>query len=174
MNKSVTSAVHSLVVLVAAYGMPGAGQTIIKSTDNGGRHEEARLYQRQKAQRSHRKIGEADLADHGQRAAIFDLKDTFGGKSRLGDLADTGDEQPHADAPEYEPLADQQHEVRVAAAEKRFDNHRNCRQDEQEKYDENEIHGAPSVMLPRMKRSRGAGKVLTPPAGGRMCGCFGD
>jgi hypothetical protein len=70
---------------------------------------------------------------------------------RLGDLANTGEKQPHTDAPEYEPFADQRHKVGAAVTEQRFGQHRKCRKDKKEECDENEIHAAINAICPRMK-----------------------
>jgi hypothetical protein len=75
----------------------------------------------------------------GSAPRIFDREDVDGGNLRLRHLANAGDEQPHADAPEYKPFADERGHV-AAAAQPRLGGNRACRQHQHEEYDDSDIH----------------------------------
>ena len=62
--------------------------------------------------------------------AILDLENALGRELRLRHLPHAGNEQPDADRPEHEPLADEKHDIGRAAEPQHLHNHAGRRQDE--------------------------------------------
>src|ERR1700729_4134554 len=86
--------------------MVESGEAVENSPGEGGRRDPGRNEHAGNTDAAHGDIGESQLAHDDQRVAALDAEDDLGRVAGLNDLPQSGDEQPHAHRPEYEPAPD--------------------------------------------------------------------
>jgi uncharacterized membrane protein len=126
-----------LEIPLAAKRVARCGKAVEEAADNGGRRHPGRRQARQ-AQRARRQVGKAQLAHDAECRAILDLENALGRELRLRHLPHAGNEQPDADRPEHEPLADEN--IGRAAEPQHLPDDAARRQDEEQQNDRCQIH----------------------------------